>query len=198
MDITRIIQNEIKVLVTAWSLMKEEAKDIGKVYWSTAVNTTIDALGGTDAATYSTHLIKNEFVSGITLNESLDKFFSNQAVTQADYIQSSNLLKYGSAATPTLRTDAVEQLGARIVQIAVDSIEIYKMCRVILEIYSAEEIGDMIANLDIQRMIPGSDMTKDQLSSGIFLVEQFKKLMNNEVVSTGDYASTLAKWQTIP
>jgi hypothetical protein len=177
--------------------MKEETKDIGKTYWSTDANTKITAAGDTDAVTLSTHLIKTEYVSGVTLCEALTNFFGNAAVSTSDYLQSCQKIRYGSAAAPTKLSEATEDLGNRMYQVACNCIEIFKECRVILEIYSNNEIGDMIANLDVQRMIPGSEMTKDQLSSAITLVEQFKKMLNNEAVSTGDYAASLAKWQNL-
>lgn len=197
MDITRSLQNDIKKLIHSWAILKEEAKDIGKVYWSTSANAIIGALAGSDAATYSSHLTKNEFVNGISLAEALDKLFSNQAVAQVDYLQYCNLLKYGSAATPTMRSEGVEALGVRLMQIGTDCVEIYKSCRLIDEAYHAQEVGDMIANLDSQRVIPGSEMTKDQLGSAYILIEEFMSMMGNAVVTTGNYANTLGLWQTI-
>ena len=82
-------------------------------------------------------------------------------------------------------------------QVALDCVELFKKCKNVLEAYSGNEVGDMIANLDIQRHIPGSEMTKDELSSGIVIVEQFKKMINAEAVTQGDYAATLAKWQSL-
>jgi hypothetical protein len=197
MDITRVYQNKVKTLVALWLTMKEEVKDIGKCYWSTDANTKITAAGDTDPVTLGTHLLKSSYVSGITLCEALSNFFSNTEVSTADYLQTCHKLRYGGAAVPTKLSDATEELGSRMYVVACDAIEIFKECRVILELYSNNEIGDMVANLDVQRMIPGSEMTKDQLSSAITVVEQFKKMLNNEAVSTGDYAASLAKWQNL-
>jgi len=197
MEITKKLQVEIASVVESMLTMKEEVKSIGKAYWSTNANTLVGALGSTDAATLSTKLTKTEYLAGITLCEDLEDFFTNDAVTTTGYQASCMLLKYGSHATGTKLSEATEDIGTRMKQVGVDCLELFKKCRNILEMYANNEVGDMIANLDTQRMIPGSEMTKDVLSSGVTLVEQFKKLINNEAVTTGDYSATLAKWQSL-
>jgi len=81
--------------------------------------------------------------------------------------------------------------------VALNCVELFKLVKDILSIYVANEVGDMIANIDAQRHVPGSQMTRDELNSGIALVEQFKKMMNNEAVTPGDYATTLSQWQVL-
>lgn len=193
-NITNQLQEHIAEVAESMMLIEEESKDIGKVYWSTDANTVIGALGASDAATLATTLTKTEYLSGVTLAEELEDFFFNEAVSTSDYIQNCEKIKYGSAATGVNRGNATEALGSRIYQVALDCIELYKSCRHILRLYSQNEVGDMIANLDTHRIIPGSEMTRDELNSGITLVEQFKKMMNNEAVTQGDYSATLAKW----
>jgi hypothetical protein len=41
------------------------------------------------------------------------------------------------------------------------------------------------------------EMTSSELSAAITLIEQFKKMINNEAVTTGNYVSTLAKWERL-
>lgn len=47
------------------------------------------------------------------------------------------------------------------------------------------------------RVIPGSDRTKSELEAGVTLVEQFKKLLNNETAIQADYSATLAMWSRL-
>jgi len=198
MDVTALLQTKIKIVVDAMSLMQNEVLDITKAYWATDANTKISALSlDTDAATLATKLTKAEYLGGITAVEALGKFFTNQAVTTADYLISFDKLRYGSHAAGAKLSEATEQLGSRMNLVALNAIEMFKMAKDILSIYINNEVGDMIANLDAQRHIPGSQMTEDELSSGVTVVEQFKKLVNNEAVTQGDYASTLAKWQIL-
>jgi len=175
--------------------MKEEVKNVTKTYWSTDATTLITGASDPDPVTFATHLIKTEYIGGITLVEELEDFFINSAVTQADYAQTCEKLLYGCAVEPTKLSNATEEVGDRLIVVAGNCAELCKKCCNMLELYINNQVDLMIANLDTQRIIPGSQMTKDELSSGITLVEQFKKMMNNEVVSTADYSATLAKWQ---
>jgi hypothetical protein len=198
MDITNILQTNIKQFVDASVTMYAEVKDISKAYWATDANTKISGLANdTDAATLSTKLTKVEYITSITFVAALENFFGNSAVGQSDYMVTCNKLKYGSHATGAKLSEATEQLGSRMNLVALNAIEMFKWANNILTIYASNEVGDMIANIDAQRHIPGSQMNKDELNSGITLVEQFKKIINNEVVATGDYASTLAKWSRL-
>jgi hypothetical protein len=197
MDVTRYLQIEIKAIVDSLSIMKEEVADIGKVYWSTDANTALSALAAGDAATLSTKLTKSEMVSGITLCEQLDKFFTNQALAASDYGSTCQNLVYGNDARTAKLSESVEALGTRMVQVARDCLVIFKKCTELLSVYSANQVNLMITSLDTDRTIPGSDMTKDELSSGMVLLEQFKKLINNETATQGDYASTLAQWKRL-
>ena len=198
MDITGLLQTKIKLVVDALTTMHSEVVDIGKAYWATDANVLVVALtNDTDAATLTTKLTKAEYVAGVTLCSEMADFFDNAAVSTADYIVSCNKLRYGSHATGAKLSEATEQLGTRMNLVALNCVELFKIVKDILSIYVANEVGDMIANIDAQRHVPGSQMTRDELNSGIALVEQFKKMMNNEAVTPGDYATTLSQWQVL-
>lgn len=196
-DITRILQTEIKDMMDSWETMKDESVDISKAYWSTDATTQISSASATQAVTLSSYLVKEEYSAGITLMEDMEDFFTGEAVTQTDYRQTCEKLKYGSAVNPVKLSEATEALGARMKTVAINALTLFNKCQNVLKIYNENEVGDMIANLDTQRVIPGSEMTKDDLSSGITMVEQFKKMLNNEVVSTAGYDSTMAKWRRL-
>jgi hypothetical protein len=197
MDVTRYLQIEIKAAVDSLSIMKEEVADIGKVYWATDANTAIGALAAGDAATLSTKLTKTEVMSGITLCEQLDKFFTNQALSTSDYRVSCENLIYGNDGRSSKLSESVEALGTRMVRVAQDCIILYKKSAEILSTHISNQVNLMIADIDADRVIPGSDMTKDELSSGMVLLEQFHKLINGDATSQGDYASTLAQWKRL-
>jgi hypothetical protein len=194
MDVTRQLQIDIKALVDSWVSMKNETADIGKVYWATDANTAVGGLGSSDAATVASKITKTEFLAGITLCEQIDKFFTNQALTQSDYRASCQNIIYGNDARTTKLSESVEALGDRMKLVSQDCITIYKKCIDILKNYTENEIGTMIASIATTRIIPGSDMTKAELSAGVVICEQFKKMIGNEVAAQADYASTLAVW----
>jgi len=197
MDITRQLQTDIKLLINSWLTMKNESTDIGKVYWSTDANTAVAALTTGEATTMVSKLTKEEFLAGITLAEQLDKFFTNQSLTASDYLASCQNTIYGNNARTSKLSESVEALGDRMKQVSQDCITIYKKCLDILKSYTENEVGTMIASISSNRIIPGSDMTKAELLSGITLCEQFNKLLSNQAATQGDYAATLVTWSRL-
>lgn len=193
---TKKIQMDIATLMEGMLWLKEESKDIYDAYWDTDASTLVPALStGTTGATVESKLTKDEFLAGITFVEDADDFFTNTAVTQTDYLQTCNKLQYGSANISTEVSNATESLGTRLKTVGINCIGYFHSARNILNFYTNNELGDLISALDTQRIVPGSDMTVDDLSLGITLVEQYKKMINNEVVTTALYEATLGKWQ---
>jgi hypothetical protein len=193
---TKKAQIDIKAFMDGMLWLKEESRGIYNAYWDTDANTKVSGLAtGTTGATVASKLVKDEYTSGITFVEDLEDFFTNSAVTQTDYLGTCNKLRYGTASITTEVSNATEQLGTRLQTLGINCIGYYREARDILAFYTNNELGDMIANLDSQRIVPGSAMTKDDLNLGITLVEQFKKMLNNEAVTTGLYEATVAKWQ---
>jgi hypothetical protein len=198
MDVTALLQTKIKTVVDSLTTMQGEANDIVKAYWATDASTLVTALpNATDAATLSTKLTKAEYNAGVLLMTELSFFFSNQAVSQGDYLTNCDNLKYGSHPSGAKLSEATEQLGVRMNLVALNCVELSKIAQDILNIYLDNQVNTMVAGIDAQRRVPGSDMTQDELVSGVVLVQQFKALLSNLAVTQGDYASTLAKWQTL-
>jgi len=197
MDVTRYLQIEIKALVDVLLAMKEEAGDIYSAYWATDANTAVGALGSSDAATMTTKLTKTVYLSGITLCEQVNKFFTNQALAQANYITSCQNIIYGNTARTSKLTEATEALGSRMVVVAQDCISTFKKADEIIKAYNENEIGTMVTDISASRAIPGSDMIKSELVSGITLLQQFSNLLSNAVATQGDYAATLASWKRL-
>lgn len=197
MDVTRQLQIDIKTLVNSWSNMKNEVADIGKAYWATDANTAVAGLGANDAATMVSKLTKTEYLAGITLCEQIDKFFTNLALTQSDYLASCQNIIYGNDARTSKLSESVEALGDRMKQVCQDCVTIFKKCKDVLKMYTENEIGTMISAISTTRAIPGSDMIKSELDAGITLCEQFNKLIGNEIATQGDYTSSLAMWSRL-
>jgi len=193
--ITRKLQNDIKSIINALQILKEESKDIVKVYWATGISTLLAAKNDGDAVTISTKLTKAQYVSGITMVTKFNNFFSNAAVTTGDYIETCQKLKYGNDEAVTILSESTEAAGDRLYQVALDCIELFKNCRDTLDLYIDNEVGECVAVWTNERVVYGADMNKSELSAGITLVEQFKKMMNNEAVNTGDYETSIASWQ---
>jgi len=197
-DISKLLQNNIITIMTSLQSMQRECTDIYNAYWKTDAQPTVNALTSTGtAATVASNLTKGNYVDGISFAENLNKFFSNQAVTQSDYLQSINQIKYGNAELVTQLTEATEQIGTRIKQLCLDALEVYKQSLDIVELYFDNEVGDIIGVLDSQRIVPGSEMTVADLTVAITLFQNFQNMITNQSVSTGDYSATISTWQRL-
>lgn len=197
--ITKVLQNKLKTIANSLSWMQRECIDIYNDYWKTDASTLVPALAtGTTPATVEYHLTKEEYINAITFCEEFDDFFTNEAVTQTDFRQTCIRVKYGSAAdlgTPT--SNAVEELGKRIYALCIAVLELYNDAKDATEIYFDNEISDIIAVIDTERIVYGSEMTKDDLSSMITLLQEFMDMIGNAAVTQGDYSAIIAKWERL-
>ena len=92
---------------------------------------------------------------------------------------------------------ATEAMGDRLYQLALDCLQLFKDAQDILDIYNQNEIVDMVTYFDDHRTIWGSDMKRYELSAAMVLVEQFKKMINNEAVTQALYSATIAQFKRI-
>lgn len=184
--------------MTSLASMQRECKSIYDSYWKTMANTTVSGLS-TDAtpATVASKLTKKNYIDAITLSESLNNFFQNAAVTTGDYLQTSVNAKYGNAVLGSAIDVPTESIGDRLKQLCLDCIEIYRQSQNVLDLYFDNEVGDIVAVLDAQRIVYGSEMTVSDLSSAITLLQQFNNFMGNSIVTAGDYSSTISKWNRL-
>jgi len=192
--VTSVLQTKIKIIMISLSSAQNECKDIYDAYFKTDASTAIGEKSDSDPVTVSTKLTKLEFVSGITFCENLNKFFTNTAVSQSDYLQTLANLRYGNDAAGTVLSVSVESLGERLYQLALDCIELFKLSKHVLDYYNDNEVVDIVAVLDDDRLIFGSDMTTKELSLAAVLIEEYRSLIDNEAADTGDYSATIAKW----
>lgn len=193
--IPTIIETAIAQMAASLKLISNEASDIEKAYFATGANALIGALAtdGT-AATVSTKLTKGEVVNAISLCQQVKNFFGNSDVTQDDYLVTiQNLLNGTNAANSALSQD-VESIGERLKQLGADLLIHFKTAKNILKMYSASELSAAVGAISNQTIVFGGSVTKSKLVSGITLVEQLKKMINNEAVTTGDYEATIVLW----
>lgn len=194
-NITQELQDSIKETMTALSDAYREANDIYKTYWETDANTTVSALLlSSSPATQSTKLTKAEFQAGISLVQDYIAFISNNSVSTSQRTTACHNLIYGTA-SPTNLNNLIESLGERLKAISEVFIFRYLGYLKLEQIYFKNEISDMLAVLDPQRVIFGASMTQADLSSAITFLGEFRDYMDNSAVTTGDYQSTLAKWE---
>jgi len=191
------IKSDIRSLVQSWTVMKEEVSDIQKAYNSTDIQTELSGKADGDPVTVTTKLTKLEFINGITMVGELVDFFNNAAVTQGDYWSTCENIIYGNDAAVALLSEAVEHTGDRLLELATNIEQIFKTCNNILNDYNNNNFAVMVTNFSDEDVIHGMGINRSLLSSGITIVEQFKKFVNNEAVATADYKVTLADWVNV-
>ena len=192
-QMTVLLQNNIITIKDSLKTMQRECDDIYDAYWKTDATTLITGLSsGTDPATVESKLTKDTYLGGITLAENLNKFFTNVAVSQSDYLQTINQIKYGNAVLETQLSVAVEGIGTRIKQMCLDALEVYKQSLDITDMYFDNEIGDAVAVWEDHRIVYGCEITKLELSNTITMLQQYQNMVNNSAVTQGDYSATLA------
>ena len=194
---TKLLENQIKEVMQSLAWIQPEVADLIKLYWSGDVSSDISALAGTDPATKSSKLTKDELINGLTLSEQLDKFFTNQAVAQSDYHGVLQDIIYGNDEIITALSVATEAFGDRVKSLAEALRTLFSRCKDLLDLYNDAEISAAVAGISDGTIVFGAEVSKSELISGITLCDQFKKFINNEIVTTGDYGSTVAKWRRI-
>ena len=194
--VTSTLETNLVALANSLYLMSAEVTDIYQYYFGTSASTLVDALAtGATAATSSGNggLTKDQFEGGITLCESLIDFFGNSAVSTAAYIQHADKLINGSANATPLSND-VEVIGARLRDLGENVIQLKKDTANIEKTYNSSGLSAIIGSIGTSVVIYGSSLTQAKFVSGIVLVQQYKKLLNNEAVTTGDYLSTVTNF----
>lgn len=192
--VTQELQDDLKVIMDKMNLLRNESLDLFNLYWKGTVNS--DNPGGTNAATTETNgsLEGNDITNSVTLADNLNNFFDNSAVTQADYLVTIEKLLHGDNAAITAISSDIEDFGGRSVTFAQDLLDVYNKARDAENFYTNSEISAAAGAMSSQTVMFGSSMTKDDLTSGIVLLQQFQNMLNNSAVTTGDYKATLAKW----
>ena len=178
--------------------MVNESADLVKLYWS-EVNTdsTYTALATTDAATFSTKLTKQEVINALTIAEQIDKFFQNQALAQSDYyLNIQGILHGNDERTSPGISPAIEAFGTRSVALMNSIITAFNCAKDTLDVWFDTEIQVAFAALTGDN-VPWYDITVEDLNDGIVLIENFKKLINNEVATQANYSNTVANWRKI-
>lgn len=194
-NVTTILENNIKSLMGNFAGMYLEAKNIYDFYWDTDVNTIISGLAtSATGATVSSKLTKGEFTDMISLSENLYKMFTNSSISATDHLQYVNKAVYGTASIGTITGNNVENLGVRMQALAWQCLNSYNACKTNVALYFDNEVGDVLAVLDNERIVYGSNVTKADLSAAVTLMQDFIDFMEAGAVTQTDYKTTVSKW----
>jgi hypothetical protein len=194
--VTAKLQEDIKQLTSTFELLKQEALQIYNIYWKGGISgdTGFTGLAGGDPATQAGKLTKDQVTTALTLAELLKKFFDNEAVATGDYMASVQDITHGDAVLVTVISSALEDFGGRALQFATDLLTQYGRSKEIENLYTNGEVSGAVSGISAHTIVFGSEMSKDDLTSAITMIQQFHNFMENAAVTTGDYDATLAKW----
>lgn len=191
---TQALETALKSFCASLDSLDREVADIFKLYFATGSNSLVDSASGGDAVTVSTALTKIELVNGINLVSQLQNFFGNVAVAQGDYLATcQNLLHGGSARESALSAD-VEIIGTRLRTMAMNCVELFKQGKFMLALYNTAGLSSVLGQIAAGNVVFGCSTTQGKFISGIVLVQQFAGLLDGQVVSQGDYRSSVTKW----
>lgn len=197
-NVTVQLENDLKAFADNLSWVMQEALDIHKAYFSSDASTLVGALAsGTSGASLDTKLTKSQYQNAIGFVEQINNFFSNASVTTGDYLTNIEQVIYGNAASPARLSDAAESLANRIKVLCQSCLTHFNTSKGILDGYNNSELSVIVAGTSGARIVYGATMSVTQLTQGITLVEQFKKMINNQAVSTGLYSANVAIWGMI-
>lgn len=196
-DMGKFLKDKIVEWMRSNEFLVNEVEAIEQLYFDNGVDTEVNALGAGADATNAPSLLKKEDVqAGITLAQEVRDFFQNAAVTQADYRDTINRVRFGEAGGAATPSNSLIEIGDRLLNFANDMQVQYDRTRDLTDIYFDNEFDTMIASIANQRRIPGMEgVTRDDLNSAAVMWLEFKDLVENAAVATGDYAATLAKWR---
>jgi len=192
-----VLETRLKSFMQSCQSFQLEAADLYKLYWSqVSPDAGYTALASGDAATKSSKLTKAEVISGLTFAEQIDRFFTNQSLTQSDYQLTLNAVIYGNDEKAVALSVAIEAFGDRLVAFCQDALELFKQAKDNLDLYNDSEISGAVGGVS-GTGLPFYDFTKNELTIAINLISGLKKLINNESLSgvQADYSSTVAVWR---
>lgn len=197
-EVTKVIEDGFRQFASDMSWVMNEAKDIEKAYFATDASTLVSALAlDTDGASNATKLTKAQYVNAIGFIQQLKNFFDNSAVTQGDYLTNIQQVKYGNAAVPATLSAATEDVANRLKVLCDACLTHFLTAKDLKDLYDNSELSVLVAGLSAGRKIYGANMNNSELTTGITLVEQYKKMINNEAVTQGLYSATIAIWELV-
>lgn len=196
--ITELLQSDLIGIMNTLKSLQRECKNIYDSYWKTDANTNVSGLSlDTDPAAKTAKLTKKDYTDGITFCQDFNDFFNNTAVTTSDYYQILVKIQYGDADLTTPLSEATESIGDRLKQLALNCLDLYNQVLDTIDMYYDNEIGDILAVIDDDRIVYGSNMTKVELSDALTLLQQYVNMLSNSAVTTGDYSTTIGSWQRL-
>ena len=196
MNITSLdLETQIGVWARSAKALSSQTNDVLSEYFSTDASAVADALSSASTpATLSTALTKAQVQNMIGTIQQLQKFFTNQAVTTADYLNSLENVLHGSHPVSVIVSQDLENVGVVLKSMASTMIGLYADAKDMKALYDSSELGSAVTAISTQTVVFGSSSTKSKFLQGIVLVDQFSRFVGNLSVTTGDYQTSVLAW----
>jgi hypothetical protein len=195
--VTQDLQDNLKEICSTFDTLRNEAKDIYNLFWKGSVNADITLLSSGNACCQEAKLTKAQVQLAATLVEQMGNFWDNAAVAQADYLATIQSLLHGDAVLATPISSDLEAFGNRAKQFAQDLLTQYNRTRLAVNHYNNTEISAAVGAMSAHTVVFGADMTKDDLTSAVTMLNEYLDFCQNAAVAQADYKATLGKWQRL-
>lgn len=193
-NVSQNVESNMKNIAGELSIVKQSADEIAKAYFSTSASSLVGAAGSSDAVTVSSKLTKTNYINGVTLAQELQKLFTNQDVTEGDYLSSAHNMVNGSTAAAQALSQDVEVIGNNIVLLAKKMIELRKSCQTTLAWYNSSDLASALVPVSLNTIVFGCSTTKQKFVDGMNMCQQVMNLMDNAAVTQGDWMAIVVKW----
>lgn len=192
--VTSQLQQGIYSLCVSLKSAFSDCKRIQKVYFATDAQSKVSALilGGT--ASNEHPLSKSDFISGITLAEQITKFFNNESLSQADYLETVLKVNAGEKSSGSVLSNNVEWIANTLKKVTETLLSANYTGQALIDLYNDSELSTAVASLSDETIVYGSEMSVAELKSGITMLSNLITHLNNGSATQGDYQATLEKW----
>lgn len=194
-NVSLAIESDLLDIAKTLNEVSITANEVLGNYFATGTSTLVDALAdGSTPATVSTKLTKSQVQNMIGCLTQIQNFFTNQAVTQGDYLNSIYNVTNGNTAAPAIVSNNLEAIGEKLKAVALTMLGLYPECKNVVSLYNVSELGTALGSISSHIVVFGATSTKAKYLSGIVLAEQFSKLLGNLAVSQADYTTSVLTW----
>jgi len=189
------IENATKLWALSAKSLSSKVNDVLSQYFATDAAGLVDGLANVNTpATVSTGLTKGELQNMIGALEQAQKFFTNQVVTQGDYLNSMQDVLHGSHPAAAVLSNNVEDIGQDLKAVASQMIGLAADAKSLVALFNGSGLGAAINAISSTTVVFGASSTASKYLQGIVLLDNFQKYVNNLVVTQGDYLASVLAW----
>lgn len=194
-------ESQMKSFAQGLSGAVGDAADLRAFYYASGSDALVDALAqNTTPATVSTGLIKVDIINFVGVLTEIAKLMGNQVTAQIYGQAYAEKLLEKTTVADEIVSHSVEAVGERMKALSRKLCDLYVQAVKLSAMYDAVKLGVVASGLagttpsSGDTVVFGSDTTANKFIDGATLLVQFKKFMNAEVTTQGDYLGVMLSW----